>query len=231
MTTIASKNWEPSKMENNQDKIIRERVEKIEKLVERLDSHEEAYEAAMLAQAVLNDTVGGAHPLMASIKNALEKPSITQAHAAGKALVKLFKEGGLVSPRLLIAHEIESSFLDLAQSQAESAEKATDNSQKQIYRAIASFLCGATLEDALRRLCDNRGIQYDTQHTSISKLQSNLYQPSNQTEIISQSENKQITTWADTRNKADHGKFSEITQTEVLTMVIGVRAFIDKHLP
>jgi hypothetical protein len=41
----------------------------------------------------------------------------------------------------------------------------------------------------------------------------------------------QITAWKDTRNKADHGKFTEITQAEGMSMVIGVQAFIDRHLP
>jgi hypothetical protein len=33
------------------------------------------------------------------------------------------------------------------------------------------------------------------------------------------------------RRVADHGKFSELTHCEVLTMMIGVRASIDRHLP
>jgi hypothetical protein len=73
-------------------------------------------------------------------------------------------------------------------------------------------------------------LAYDTQRSSIAKLQAALYQPSKQVEVISQSENKQITAWGDTRNKADHGRFSEITQTEIVVMIMGVRSFIDKHL-
>ena len=75
------------------------------------------------------------------------------------------------------------------------------------------------------------GLAYDVQRTSLSKLQAVLFQPSKQIEVISSSENKQITAWGDTRNKADHGQFSEITHAEVVAMVMGVRAFIDKHLP
>ena len=83
----------------------------------------------------------------------------------------------------------------------------------------------------MRRLCDARGLAYEAQRTSISKLQAVVFQPSKQIEIISTSENKQITVWGDTRNKADHGRFAEITHTEVLAMVLGVRAFIERHLP
>jgi len=185
----------------------------------------------MLAQSVLHDTVGGGHPLMAAISNALEKRDWDRAVAASRALVKLFDEGRLTNPRLVIAHEIEGNLLDIAQSQVQLAETTQDIAQKQVYLAIASFLAGATLEDVLRRLCDARGIAYDPRHASISKLQSVLFQPTKQIEVISSSENKQITVWGDVRNKADHGKFFDITYAEVLSMVIGIRTFIDRHLP
>jgi hypothetical protein len=96
---------------------------------------------------------------------------------------------------------------------------------------VAAFLAGAALEDGLRRLCDASGLTYDRLRTNIAKVQALLYQPSSQVEIISTSEFKQITTWGDTRNKADHGHFAELTQTEVDALVIGVRAFLDRHLP
>jgi len=191
----------------------------------------EWFEAAGLAQTVLHDTVGGSHPLMASIKSALEKGDYHRALAAARAVISLFDEGGLTSPRLAIAYELEGDLLNLAQSQAEAAEKTAETARKQVHLAIAAFLAGAALEDALRRLCDANAVTYDAQRTSISKLQSVLFQPSNQLEIISSSENKQLTAWGDTRNKADHGKFGELTHSEVLSMVIGARGFIDKHLP
>jgi hypothetical protein len=168
---------------------------------------------------------------MAVLGNALEKPDWSRAVAGSRGVVKLFDEGGLTSPRLVIAHEIEGNILEVAQSQVQAAERGQDDVQKQMRLAIAAFLTGAALEDALRRLCDARGITYDVQRTSISKLQSALFQPAKQIEVLSASENKQITAWGDTRNKADHGKFTEITQAEVMSMVIGVQAFIDRHLP
>jgi hypothetical protein len=131
---------------------------------------------------------------------------------------------------LTIAREIEGDILDIAQTQAEAAETSKDAAHKQVHLGIAAFLAGASLEDALRRLCDARGIAYDAQRTAISKLQAALYQPAKQIEVISQSENKHITAWGDTRNKADHGRFDEITQTEVVAMIIGVRALVEKHL-
>ena len=169
---------------------------------------------------------------MASVlETALKAKDWNGAPAASRTVITLFEQGSLKSPRLAIAHEIEGDLLDIAQAQTQAAENNNDPNQKQLQLAIAAFLAGASLEDSLRRLCDSRGITYDAQRTTISKLQSALFQPSKQIEVISSSENKQITAWGDTRNKADHGKFGEITYAEVLTMVIGVRAFIDKHLP
>ena len=105
----------------------------------------------------------------------------------------------------------------MLRGQIEAAERNTDTTHKQLQLGIAAFLAGAALEDALRRLCDARGVGYDPQRTSISILQAALYQPSKQIEVISGSENKQITAWGETRNNADHGRFNEITHTEVLS--------------
>ena len=184
-----------------------------------------------MSQTVLYNTVGKDHPLMKILDRALEVDFLGEAYAAGISVVELYDEGWLVSPRLAIAHEIEGDILDIAQKQVEASERNTDATHKQLQLGIAAFLAGAALEDALRRLCDSNGISYDLQRTSISGLQSALYQPSKHIEMISRSESKQITTWGDTRNEADHGRFSEITYAGVLSMVIGVREFIDKHLP
>jgi hypothetical protein len=218
-------------MEANENKTLKARIDHIRRLCDEKQGSTAYFEAAALAQTVLHDTVGGSHPLMAALSGALEKADWSRALAVSRGVLKLFDEGGLTSPRLVIAHEIEGDILDIAQSQVQAAEPAQDVAQKQVRLAIAAFLAGAALEDALRRLCDARGITYDAQRASISKLQTALFQPTKQIEVISSSENKQLTAWGDTRNKADHSKFSDITQAEVMSMVIGVRAFIDRHLP
>jgi len=208
---------------------IKRRIDLIRGLLSGKLTDTRSFEAASLAQSVVFDTVGGSHPIMVTLKEAL-KTDYYRADAAAKAVVALYDEGALKSPRLTIARELEGSILDIAQAQAEAAETTRDATHKHVHLGIAAFLAGAALEDALRRLCDARGIAYDTQRTSISKLQAVLYQPSNQIEVISQSENKQITAWGDTRNKADHGRFHEITQAEVVSMIGGVRAFGERHL-
>ena len=211
---------------------IKNLIEKIRKLIDNpTPSSSRTIQVIGTSQTVLHETVGKDHPLMKILDHALNSDVVVEAYAAGRNVVELYDEGGLISSRLAIAHEIEGDILDIAQEQVEASERNTDATHKQLQLGIAAFLAGAALEDALRRLCDARGIAYDPQRTSISTLQAALYQPSKQIAVISVSENKQIPAWGDTRNKADHGRFSEITHSEVLSMVIGVRGFIDKHLP
>lgn len=207
------------------------RVEEIRRLSGEDQGGIEWYQAASLAQTVLHDSVGGSHPLAETLRHALEKSDYTRSAAAARAVVRLFDEGGLFSPRLAIAHELEGDLLNVAQAQLRAGESTQDAPLRLMHLAIAAFLAGAALEDSLRRLCDAHNVEYDSQRSSLSKLQSVLYQPGKHIEIISSSENKQITVWGDTRNKADHGKFAEITLSEVTTMVVGVRAFVDRHLP
>jgi hypothetical protein len=218
-------------MPADENAAIKARINRIRQLSGEKMGSAHYYEAASLAQSVIYDTVGGSHPLMAALDNALKSADWQRSAAASRSVVALYDEGALQSPRLAIAHEIEGDIIDIAQAQAQAAETSKDPAQKQVQLAIAAFLAGATLEDALRRLCDARGLAYDVQRTSLSKLQAVLFQPSKQIEVISGSENKQITAWGDTRNKADHGRFSEITHTEVVAMVMFVRGFIDRHLP
>ena len=209
---------------------------RIEKLVERIRELSEGGSRIRfstvigLSQTVLRDTVGTSHPLMKVLDDALESNDVASGFFTSKNVVELFDEGVLISPRLAIAHEIEGDILDIAQQQVEASERNTDAMHKQLQIGIAAFLAGVALEDALRRLCDVSGISYDPR-TSISKLREVLYQPSKQIEVISRSENKQITAWGETRNNAGHGRFNDITPSEVGAMVMGVRGFIDKHLP
>ena len=216
-------------MELDENTGIKNRMEKIRDL--NAGEHVDRLEAIALAQSVVHETVGGNHPIMAALDDALKSDDWDKVIAVGRSVVALYDTGGLSSPRLAIAHEIEGDILNIAEEQVKAAEKNTDETQQQQQLAIAAFLAGAALEDALRRLCDARGVDYDPQRTSISTLQAALYQPREQIEVISKSENDYISAWGKTRNNADHGRFNDITHTEVLTMVMGARGFIDKHLP
>ena len=199
----------------------------IENLIEILRKKQYGIDAFAVARSVIYETVGENHPIMAILDDAWKSDrQLTHMDAIG-SVITLYDQGILRSPRLAIAHEIEVDILDIAQGQVEAAEGNTDATHKQLQLATAAFLAGAALEDALRRLCDAHSVNYDPQRTSISTLQATLYQA----KVISRSDYKHITAWGETRNSADHGLFNKITHTNVLTMVMGVRGFIDRHLP
>lgn len=213
-----------------EDKSIKARIDII-RTKANVDAAPVDYQGAgALAQSVLHDTLGDRHPLMAALQESMKGYDVARIVGACTALVTLYDLGTLESPRLRIAREIEGGVLDVAEAQLRASGSISDPGQKDLRMAISAFLAGAALEDALRRLCEKNGLFYDPQRTSLSKLQAALYVPSTGIEIIDGSENKQITAWGDTRNKADHGKFSEIKEVDVSMMITGIRAFISRHL-
>ena len=212
------------------DEIISGQIEKMRSLL-RQEFIGAAVEAAYIGISLLHETVGTGHPVAQRLNGAIEKGEYITLQSGSSAVITMYESGLLMSPRMAIAHEIEGDLLDIGQEQLQAAEANDNEASKQIQLAIAAFLAGAVIEDALRRICDSHEIQYDAGNTSISKLQQLLYRPSESVKIVSRSETKQITAWGDTRNKADHGNFLEITVAETTAMIIGVRAFIDHHLP
>jgi hypothetical protein len=213
-----------------EDKSLKARIELIKAKAREGADSDDYHEAATLAQSVLHDTVGDGHPLMSVLEAGIEKYHIAKITGACRTLVTLFDQGKLESPRLRIAREIEGDVLDIAEAQLRAAGAVSDPAQKDLRMAISAFLAGAAIEDSLRRLCDKNELSYDAQNSSISRLQSALYSPGKGVEVINGSENKQLTVWGDTRNKADHGKFSELKEVDVSMMIIGIRAFIARHL-
>jgi hypothetical protein len=119
-------------MTSDEDKTIKSRIDRIRELVRDDQGTAEYYEAASLAQSVLYDTVGGSHPIMSAIEKAVASTDYTKAVGASKRVLVLFDQGALKSPRLTIAREIESDFLDIAQLQAQAAEASKDQTQKQV---------------------------------------------------------------------------------------------------
>jgi len=206
-------------------------IERIRQVVTSEEKNlEDFIEASTLAQTVLHHTSGEGHPAMSVLKEGMDKRYWPTMLGGCRTVLMLFDNDALDSPRLRVARELEGDVLDIAETQVRAAEKILDPTQKEIRLAVAGFLAGSALEDALRRLCDKVRVSYEAGRTSLSKLQAALYSPSSGVEHVSVSEAKQITTWGDTRNKADHGNFREITQTEVVTMIMGVRSFIERHL-
>jgi hypothetical protein len=115
----------------------------------------------------------------------------------------------------LISGEIFEDFLDMAEHLLE-----------QGYSEVAPSLIGAVLEDGLRRIAKNHGIPVREDSDSIGSLNTKLADGS----VYSNFMRKKVALWNDTRNNADHGKFSQNTEQDVRQMLEGVRDFLGTHL-
>lgn len=109
---------------------IKNRIETVRSLSKPGQGAFRHLQAVSLAQSIVYDTVGGNHPIMAALDDALKSTDSIKMLAATRSLVTLYDEGGLRSPRLAIAHEIEGEVLDIAQKQVAASGRSTDATHK-----------------------------------------------------------------------------------------------------
>lgn len=146
-------------------------------------------------------------------------------HAHIAQLVGIFKgvqndirTGMLADLRGLLQAQIFADFLEMAEHLLE-----------QGYKDPAAVLLGAVLEDALRKVAESRSLStmgangrpltIDPINTALAK--SGAYSPLIQ---------KQITSWANLRNSAAHGRFDEYDKDQVHQMLFFVQKFSSDHL-
>lgn len=94
----------------------------------------------------------------------------------------------------------------------------------------AAVLCGAVLEDALRRLCDRQTPQVQTENNGRPKALNALIQDLQKANAFNKLKAQQLRGWAQVRNSAAHGKFDEFTRDDVELMVKGVKNFLAGYL-
>jgi len=94
-----------------------------------------------------------------------------------------------------------------------------------------AVLCGAVLEDALRRLCDRQTPQVRTDKPNgRPKALNALIQDLQQANAFNKLKAQQLRGWAQIRNSAAHGKFDEFNRDDVELMVNGVKNFLADYL-
>ena len=93
------------------------------------------------------------------------------------------------------------------------------------YKDPAASLTGAVLEDGLRRVARNTGIDV-TDRDDLNSLRDKCVAKKVFNNLVRQ----QITAWTTLRNAADHGKFDEYTAHQVGSMISDVRSFLGTHL-
>jgi len=121
-------------------------------------------------------------------------------------------EGGyLFNVRALVKAEV----LDDALEQATELVSAG-------YKDPACVLAGVALETTLKEMCVREGIplgKLDRMNVGLRKAG-----------IYNLAKQKQITAWADLRNKAAHGEWAEYNEADVRDFIEGVKRFIADYL-
>jgi len=130
-----------------------------------------------------------------------------------KALKLDIESGNFFDQGLLITADAFGDIL-------EQAEHLLDEK----YKDASAVLIGAILESSLRKLCDKNKVTY-SQKDTINTL-NNFLKDKGYNRIV----HKQIIAWADLRNKAAHGKFSEYSISQVEEMLKWVKDFVTNYL-
>lgn len=85
------------------------------------------------------------------------------------------------------------------------------------------MLCGAVLENTLKRLCDAKAIPRN--RGGIHEMNVKLHAAG----VYNAFARDSITAWRRPRNDADHGDFDQVQATDVRSMIDGVRKFVGEH--
>lgn len=97
--------------------------------------------------------------------------------------------------------------------------------EKKYHPAAAGILMGASLEEFLKKLAEQKGIDLSDIKMTIDPISKKLYDE----KIISKQDIKDITSWAGIRNDATHGNFEEINDRKrILNAIEGINLFMRK---
>lgn len=122
-----------------------------------------------------------------------------------------YQGGHLSSIRKLVSAEIVGSLLDQAQELLEAG-----------YVGPAAVLAGSILEDYIKKICIEKQIELpdkaklDYMNAQLAKI-----------EYYNKLTQKQITTLADIRNSAAHGKWDQFNEDDVRDMIKWIARFIE----
>jgi hypothetical protein len=154
-------------------------------------------------------------PSSASSFHGLSHPSscknLLKLKAVFNAAREDFEGGYLSTTRSLVQAEVFDDELEQAR------ELQTNG-----YSSAAAIVAGVVLETTLRELCTRAGIS----HGKLDKMNSDLAKAG----VYNVLNQKRITTLADIRNSAAHGKMDKFTPDDVDTMIRDVEKFVADHV-
>ena len=167
--------------------------------------------------ALLTGFLGAQHIYVASFEKTVRvsnNRSVKSGIGILKAVGEDLEDGCLTDIRTLVSAEVFTDFLAMVEHLLEHG-----------YKDPAASLCGAVLEEGLRRIATNRGVSLRTRD-DLSALNHKLAAKGVYTRLVQ----KRLAVWTDVRNAAVHGKFAEYSKADVADMLAGVSSFLAQHL-
>lgn len=143
--------------------------------------------------------------------------SAEKGHEILLAIQNEIDGGWIFSVKKLASAEIFSDFLEMA-----------SHLLKQDYKDAAAVMIGSVLEENLRQLCHDAGIEteIEKQGALVPKKADLLNSDLVKAEVYSKFDQKAVTMWLDLRNNAAHGKYHEYGKEQVVLMQQGVTEFL-----
>ena len=167
--------------------------------------------------SLLTNLLGAKHIYVSSFKQKVDKGYVSNVESGIgilRAVCEDLEDGFLTDVRTLVSAEVFTDFLAMAGHLVDSG-----------YKDPAASLCGAVLEEGLRRIATNKGANV-RDRDDLSSLNQKLAAKG----VYSRLVQKRLAVWTDVRNAADHGKFSDYSKADVAEMHQGVSSFLAQHL-
>ena len=172
------------------------------------------------ALSFIDRTYGRAHPYYQQFEQGTQS-HYPRAAETGLAILDAIRgeiSGGWLSTvKSLVSAELFADFLEMAEHLLETG-----------YKDPAAVMAGSVLEEHLRQLCQNRGLNIaeekegKMQPKKADRLNADLCKA----EAYAKLDQKVITAWLDLRNNAAHGKYAAYNADQVTQMLNGVAEFI-----
>ena len=137
--------------------------------------------------------------------------TLEECKAIFKAAIEDYKGGYLFNSRGLIQAEVFDSVLEQASELLSSG-----------YKDPACVVAGVAIETTLKELCTRNGIP----QSKLDKMNADLCKGG----IYNMGMQKQITAWAERRNKAAHGEWNAYTAEDVEDMIRGANRLVAEYL-
>jgi HEPN domain-containing protein len=137
--------------------------------------------------------------------------TLEECKAIFQAATEDYKGGYLFNARGLIQAEVFDSVLEQASELLDSG-----------YKDPACVVAGVAIETTLKELCTRNGIT----HSKLDKMNADLCKAG----VYNMGMQKQITAWAERRNKAAHGEWNDYNADDVADMIRGANRLIAEYL-